>query len=527
MRHWVVVRPAGYGRRAREAVVGVRRPTPQQGNMHVVFALTRLAQLPYHVSTIMALARFGARVTVVVCKPREISGKIPGATADVHREFLRWVDTLPLVEPNISLWEQTKGNRIQRTLRRRSRRTYLRLLRSYANYLHRVGHHDRYARRWLGYLPPKLRRAVEHPPVRFLLGTSTACRLLAAAEWLVPADKRIRSWLERNQVDAVVASPTNLRWSPEAEYLKAANRAGIPSAVPVFSWDNLVTKGIVPCRPSMLLAWNRAHERDAVEVHGIDAASIVITGAPFFDRWFQGQSPDDRQSFLERLGLGADARYVLYLGSSANIAPNESWLVRQVRDALERDRRLASLELIVRPHPANPRMVADLAGVPGISITPSVVPWSDIAQREMLNLVHHSEAFIGVNTSAMLDAVIVGKPGFSIVSDEYRETHDDAPHFRDMKEANVLYLERDCDGAARRLAAVLAGDDPRAVDRERFVRDFIRPLGFDRDAGACQAEAILLLADGEPPASIQSALAEGGARHAPTTETLQAPAAAA
>jgi hypothetical protein len=522
MRHWVVVRPAGYGRRARQAVAGVRRPAAQQGARHVVFALTRLAHLPYHVSTIMALARLGARVTVVVCKPREISGKIPGATADVHREFLQWVDTLPLIEPNIRLHEQTKGNRIQRRLRRRSHRTYLRTLRSCANYLHRVDHHDPYVRRWVGHLPPKLRRALEHTPVRFLLGTSLVRRLLAAAESLLPADRQIHSWLERNQVHAVVASPTNLRWSPEAEFVKAANRAGIPSAVAVFSWDNLLTKGIVPCRPSMLLAWNQAHKRDAVEIHGIDAASVVITGAPFFDRWFQGQSPDDRQSFLERLGLVADARYVLYLGSSANIAPNESWLVRQVRDALDRDRRLASLELIVRAHPANPRMVADLLGAPGIRVTPSVLPWSDIAQREMLDLVHHSEAFIGVNTSAMLDAVIVGKPGFSIFSDEYRETHDDAPHFRDMKKANVLYLEADCDSAIRRIAAVLAGDDPRAVDRERFVQDFIRPRGFEQDAGAWQAEAILLLADGELPASIEKVLAEAGVRRGPTTEPLRA-----
>jgi hypothetical protein len=504
--------------------VGVRRPATRPGARHVVFALTRLAQLPYHVSTIMALARLGAKVTVVVCKPREISGKIPGATAEGHREFLRWVDTLPLVEPNIRLYEQTKGNRIQRPLRRRSRRTYLRLLRSYANYLRRVGPHDRYAQRWLGYLPPKLSRTVAKPPVRFLLGTSIVCRLLATAESLVPADKRIRSWLEGNQVDAVVASPTNLRWSPEAEFVKAAVRAGIPSAVAVASWDNLVTKGIFPCRPSMLLAWNRAHERDAVEIHGIDAASIVISGAPFFDWWFQNQSPDDRESFLERLGLGVDARYILYLGSSANIALNESWLVRQVRDTLDRDRQLASFELIVRPHPANPRMVADLVGVPRIRVTSSVVPWSNVDQQQMLNLVHHSEAFIGVNTSAMLDAVIVGKPGLSIVSDEYRETHEEAPHFRDMKEADVLYLESDCDRAVRRLAAVLAGDDPRAVNRERFVRNFIRPLGFERDAGIRQAEAILLLADGERPAVIETALPDAGASRSPMAEPLRAPA---
>jgi hypothetical protein len=500
------------------------RPAAQPGPRHIVFALPRLEHLPCHISTITALARLGARVTVVVCKPRKRAGNIPGATADIDREFLRWVDTLSLVEPNIRLHEQTKRNRIQRPLAKRGHRTYLRTLRSCASYLHRLDHDAWYARRWLGYLPPKLRRTVEHQPVRLLLGTSVVRRLLADAESLQPADRQIRSWLKRNRVDAVVASPTNLWSAPEAEFVKAASRAGIPSAVAVLSWDNLLTKGIIPCRPSMLLAWNGAQKRDAVEVHGIDAASIVITGAPFFDRWFQGESPDDRESFLEQLGLAAAARYVLYLGSSANIAPNESWLVRQIRDSLDRDPRLAPLELLVRPHPTNPQMVADIVGAPGIRVTPSVVSWSEVTQQEMLELVYHSEAFIGVNTSAMLGAVIVGKPGFSILSDEYRQTHDEAPHFRDMKEANVLYLDDDCDSAIRRLAAVLAGDDPQAVDRERFVRDFIRPRGLEPNAGTWQAEAILLLADGERPASIETELVEAGVRRAPPTEPLQAPA---
>jgi hypothetical protein len=431
---------------------------------------------------------------------------------------------LPLVEPNIRLHEQTKRNRIQRPLGRPNKRTYLRNFRSCASYLHRLDYHDPYVRRWLGLVPPKLRSTLDYRPVRLLLGTSIVCRALGAAETLLPADRRIRAWLERNQVEAVVASPTNLRWSPDAEFVKAANRSGIPSAVAVLSWDNLVTKGLIPCRPSLLLAWNRAHERDAVEVHGIDASSIVVTGAPFFDRWFQGQSPDDRESFLERLGLAPTARYVLYLGSSSNIAKNESWLVRQVRDALDRDPRLASLELVVRPHPANAQMVADLDDVRDIRVTPSVLPCSDVTQREMLDLFHHSEAFIGINTSGMLDAVIAGKPGLSILSDEYRGTHDEAPHFRDMKEANVLYLEGDCDSAIRRLAAILAGDDPKAVDRERFVRDFIRPRGFEQDAGAWQAEAILLLADGKRPAAIDTALVEAAGRCTPAAEPLQAPA---
>lgn len=471
-------------------------------------ALPQLSRLPYHVSTITALDELGAKVTVVFCRSRKKENNIPATRAASAAAFLSWVDSIPRLHPNVTFVEENLKRQAIRTRDMAgASRSWPRTLRSYSSYLRRLGHGNKYTERWRSYLPTWLRRLTVLPPVRLLLKTDRAFRRLSAMESRIPPDPGIHEWIVANGVDAVVASPTNQRNSPEVEFVKSANHWGVPSAVSVLSWDALSTKGLIPCAPTMLLAWNGAHARDAVEIHGLDANSVVVAGSPFFDKWFQqDDSPETKADVLRALGLPPHARYVVYLGSSTNIALNEAWLVEQVRQALDRTPALADLELVVRPHPANPRMVDDVSRLPRVHVEASGLPYSEEMQRDLSSLIQSAEAFIGINTSGMLDAIILGTPGFSILSDVYRETHAEALHFQHMIEGDVLYLEDDADAFAARLAAVLSGDDPKATNRRRFVQDFIRPRGLDAAAGRVQAEAILMLASGRTPREIDAAL---------------------
>jgi hypothetical protein len=273
------------------------------------------------------------------------------------------------------------------------------------------------------------------------------------------------------------------------------------------SWDNLSTKGVIPCRPSVLLAWNAAHARDAVEIHRLHPASVVITGAPFFDKWFHLEDDiEPRSKLLERLRLPHDAKYLLYLGSSTTVAADESWLVRKVREALDRTPSVAHLHVVVRPHPKNTQMIGQLSDVRSVLLDETSVPYSDEKQRHLLNVIHHAEAFLGINTSGMVDAILIGKPGFSILSERYRDTHSGAAHFRDLLGSDALYVSDDADAFARQLAGVLGGNDPKAGNRRRFVSNFIRPRGLDVDAGLLQAHAIAMLAEGKSACEIDTAL---------------------
>jgi hypothetical protein len=475
---------------------------------HILFALQSLAHLPYHVSTLAALDELDARVTVVFCRGRKAKKNVPAATPADDAAFLAWVDAIPARHPNLTFFEEGEGHAIRSRVSVDPSRSWPRTLRSYSHYLRRLGPRNKYTERWRNYLPRRLRLLTSLSPVRSVLRTDFAFRRLTAMEDRLPADPAIHEWLRANDVDAVVASPTNRRNSSEAEFVKSARRCGIPTAVSVLSWDTLSTKGLIPCPPTMLLAWNDAHASDAIDLHGLDPDSVVVAGSPFFDKWFREEDLDPRPEFLARLGLPPDARYLLYLGSSTMIAFNESWLVRQVRETLDRTPALAGLELVVRPHPANDRLVHDLQDLPCVHIDVSGLPFSDETQRHLAGVIRYADAFVGVNTSGMLDAIILDKPGFSILTDDYRETQADAPHFRDLLDAQALYLEPDLESFAERLASVLAGDDPKAAERAHFVRRFVRPRGPEPAAGRIQAEAILLLAGGTTPQEIETILSE-------------------
>ncbi len=169
----------------------------------------------------------------------------------------------------------------------------------------------------------------------------------------------------------VVAGPANLPYSDETEYLKAAKAMGIPTVVPVLSWDNLTTKGLFHVPPDLLLVWNQAHYSEARCIHGMPAERLVITGSPFFDKWFAERGASDRHAFCTKMGLNPRKPFLVYLGSSSNISQDETWLVRALADSLARDGRpdVRDLAILIRPHPANWQIYQPLAAE-GLRIWP-------------------------------------------------------------------------------------------------------------------------------------------------------------
>jgi hypothetical protein len=90
---------------------------------------------------------------------------------------------------------------------------------------------------------------------------------------------------------------------------------------------------------------------------------------------------------------------------------------------------------------------------------------------------------MGVNTSALIESAIVGRPVHTLLAPEFRDTQEGTLHFRYLArfEGGMLQVAEDFDEHLAQLAAALAGD----VDHERmrrFVRAFVRPQGLDTPA---------------------------------------------
>jgi hypothetical protein len=314
------------------------------GRLHVVVAIRSVAQLTYIESVLDEVLRRGHVLTLLF--DAEWSKR---ASRDLLDAFVeRWPGTRV---------ESLRARQVARRLVFGSRE-----LRSYGAYVRRLGTDSKYTLRWRQYLPAWAKRAtrgdyrVRGAALTAALRSPLSDRALAVIESLVPADRAIVDHLRALSPDVVLVTPANLRFDEEIEYVKAARRLRIPSEVLVLTWDNLTTKGLIHVKPEVLLAWNEAHAEEAAAVHGIRRSTVRIVGSPFFDKWLdRAIEPEPPDSFLERIGVSPELPYVIYLGSSKHIAPDEGWVVEELVHALRRLEHpsLSDAAVLVRPHPVN------------------------------------------------------------------------------------------------------------------------------------------------------------------------------
>ena len=412
--------------------------------MKIVFALRSWANVHYYHSLISALMARGHAVHLLFDAHW---------SANDPRDAL---DTLLAEHPEVS-WEHLRLRGVSRPWANAARE-----LRSYRRYLVVKGQSDYYRRRWRRYLPLFLKALVCVPGVNAVLASALVGKFFKWFEQGLSPVQEVVTNLRELQPDVVIAAPANLRFDTELEYLKAAKALGIPTAIPVYSWDNLTTKGLLHIVPDRLLAWNEVQKREARE-HEISGERARIVGSLFFDKWLMPRSPTPYAEFCRKWNLDPAKPFVLYLGSSRNIAPDETWLIGKLYSAL-------GLQVLARPHPANTRpyeerMLKEIKYMPpgkGIPATPKAV-------QDLYDALIHAAAVVGINTSAMLDAICLDRPVISVLANEYKETQEEAAHFNALRESGAIYTVNDVTECKRKIEEILSGKDIASAKRKEFL----------------------------------------------------------
>jgi hypothetical protein len=340
------------------------------------------------------------------------------------------------------------------------------------------------------------------PPEIVLAQTdwSALDELFRSLEHLIPPDEGIRRFIRANKLDVVVCiSRVNIA-ARQTDVVKSAKSLGVPTGLIVYSWDNLSSKGLIHEPPDRLFVWNDVQAREAEELHGIAADSVVVTGAVRFDPMFDARPSADRGSLLAELGLDARRKTVLWLGSSAFVAPHEPSVVERWLDALRdsRDPHLAHANVIVRPHPGT---VGNAAWADWQPPAGAVVPAPVTRERtqDLYDQISASDAVVSLNTSAEIEAAIVGRPVLTFDAGDQAPGQEGSVHFRYLLAEEGGFVEH-APGLEAHLVqlASAVGDDPLADARRRFLETFVRPNGLDRPAGPALADAILGLGSGRP-----------------------------
>lgn len=273
--------------------------------------------------------------------------------------------------------------------------------------------------------------------------------------------------------------------------IRAARSLGIPSLGYINSWDNLTSKGTVHVLPDALVVWNEAFAREAVEIHDVPRSTIRITGAPHLDHLFELRPARSRAEIRAIMGCDGDTPYLVYLCSSRTLISNEAPIVTALADALAH--RLSDMPptVVVRPHPINASPWDDYAHA-GVVVYPDGGDQADSPQgwQAYYDQLSAASCFVGLNTTAFLEAAVVDKPCLTIVSEDLHEAQGRTGHFRHLLEGAFLEVSGDVKDLADRVARVLDGTDEKADERRAFVARFLRPCGGDRPATDVLADTI-------------------------------------
>ena len=321
-------------------------------------------------------------------------------------------------------------------------------------------------------------------------------RALRAAERGLPLSTAIDAFLREQQPDAVLITPlVGVLDSPQPDYVRATRALRIPTALCVWSWDHLSSKALIRDMPDRVIVWNEVQRGEARRFHGVPGDRVIVTGAQCFDQWFGRQPSRSRREFCDEVGLAADRPFVLYTGSALfhGSPPEANFVLRWIEQLRgSSDPRLRAAGVLVRPHPR--RMHEwdgiDVSSLEGVALLGGS-PVTERAKADYFDSLFHSAAVVGLNTSAFLEAGILGRPVLAILPPEYEDNQEGTLHFRYLTDVagGLLRVSRTPDEHQAQLAEALSASTATEV-HHGFVEAFLRPHGLDVAATPLFADAV-------------------------------------
>ena len=307
-------------------------------------------------------------------------------------------------------------------------------------------------------------------------------RAMSILEAAVPPQAGVEEFIAGHRPDVLLITPLIELGSPQLDFVRVARRRGVRTALCVWSWDHLSSKALIREAPDALLVWNETQRREAELFHGIPAARVIVTGAQCFDRWFDRTPAREHTDFCRAVGLAPARPFLLYVCSVLfRGSPSEATFVRQwvaaIRAASAPE--LRNISILVRPHP---QRLDEWKDAGSLRAEPNTVIWGsnpiDEGRRsDYFDSLFHSVAVVGLNTSALVEAAVVGRPVFTPLLPEFEENQEGTFHFRYLCDVGggCVRTARTLEAHIEQLSAQVSGGS--TYSNRSFVEQFVRPHG--------------------------------------------------
>jgi hypothetical protein len=453
--------------------------------MRILFVMRNHGYLRNYASTIRLLASRGHEVVVGSRGPeRHMHVDTEGYLADLSREC-----------PRVTVMDLPKRRDRWKTFA-----TAVRASRNALRYRHPELRRARaLAARAEAHLAKQAPRIAARGLPRTWAVASALSRLASLVESAIPTDPAIDEVVSSIAPDVVVVTPLVDFVSYQIDYVKTAKRLGIPVSMAVASWDNLTNKGTIAIQPDQVIVWNEAQKREAVHLHRVPAGRVRVTGAQMFDDWFDRAPGESRDAICARLGFNPRQPFLLYVCSSLFIARDEVSFVKKWLEQLRASsyQSLRQCGVLIRPHPGHawPWADVDLSAFGGVAVWPRQgdMPLFEASKTNYFDSLFHSAAVVGINTTALIEAGIVGRASFTLLAPEFAATQGGTLHFGYLTAPGFLRTAKTFDEHLAQLDAEVR--QPSTPEKSApFIAQFVRPHGIGTPATPFVAAAIEELA---------------------------------
>jgi hypothetical protein len=291
--------------------------------------------------------------------------------------------------------------------------------------------------------------------------------------------------VEKINPDLILVSPHNKVPDKDFAYIKAGKILSIPTSIAALSWDNLTTKGIITTPPDLFIVWNESQKKAASKYHYINEKTIKVVGASLFDKWLpylQINKGLERTELMNKIGI-KDCRYVLYLGSATNITGDESNIINELLIKIN-ERNVVSksiINLVVRPHPSNADYISKIKGN-NCYVYPrnGKLPENSNAKDDFYASVRYAECVVAVNTSGILDALVIGSRVIALCDSRYSATQKQTLHFKELLEYGCMEIANGTSDAVDLINRKINEVDSFATHHRAFISKYIRPISQDK-----------------------------------------------
>ena len=333
------------------------------------------------------------------------------------------------------------------------------------------------------------------------VGRRALAWVLRQFEQAVPRSRELEAFYREQAPDVVLITPLVDIGSPQLDHFAARARArhAHGAAASAAGITCRASRCCAPCPDRVIGLERDAEAAKPIELHGVPADRVVVTGAQCYDQWF-GRAPSrSREEFCAHVGLRSDAavrplRLLVALPRHRERAARSS----SAGSSRARQRRSAAARTSassIRPHPArlDEWQQVDLTGVSRTSRS-GAPPGRSPRRRTTTSTRCTTAPRRRAQHQRVPRGGVVGKPVLTVLLPEISRgqpgRHASLPLPAERQRRPAAKRRAASTSTCAQLAATLADRGGGDRTRARFVDGFIRPFGLDEPRRRASPSAI-------------------------------------